>query len=117
MSKKIKSKKDVLIAVGGAVVVLILVDLTPIGGNTISLVNHIRCGGGAYRTPVFAYGYSVPSYEKVDFRPGLFQGYPSYFCTPEEAERAGYSADPKMYKFPHLPDSEFESAIDKSKSL
>ena len=32
----------------------------------------------------------------------LMRGSPDYFCTPIEAERAGYSANLDRYEFPHL---------------
>lgn len=117
MSKKANGKKDILIAIGGVFLVLILLDLTPLGGNIVATYNLVKCGGTAYRTPAFAYGAQVPSYEKLEPRLSFFQGYPKYFCTPEQAERAGYSADPKKYEFPHLSESEWDSAIDASKNL
>lgn len=117
MSKKVKSKKGALTAISGILLAVVLLDFTPLGGNIVATYNLVKCGGTAYRTPAFAYGAQVPSYEKLEPRLSFFQGYPKYFCTPEQAERAGYSADPKMYDFPHLPKSEWESAVEASKNL
>lgn len=41
-------------------------------------------------------------YEEASALPVLLR--PTSFCTPLEAERAGYSASPTQYEFPHLRD-------------
>lgn len=87
-----------------AVILLALVsfDLSTIGGNNIRLyAKWISCG----RWPVETVGYiagEVPSYQSAKGASLLLRGGAEYFCTPLEAERAGYSASPTQYKFPHL---------------
>ena len=105
-----KNKKDTLKAVVGALVVLLILDLSPLGGNTIMYIHWFVCGGGL----PFQSGRRVfddkPYYEKAPVFT-VMRGYPKYFCTPEQAERAGYSSDPHSYTYPHLnTDSERREA-------
>lgn len=116
MSKKIKTKKDVLFAIGGAIIVLILLDLTPLGGNTVAYYNYLNCNRNLYQVPLVSYR-KLPHYVESSMAPAVLRGYPTYFCSPEDAERAGYSADPESYSFPHLPKAEFEDALNASKKI
>lgn len=121
MAKPIKTKKDALIAVCGALVILLLLDLSPLGGNVFFYVKWAQCGSRPLATSMgsgLGFGaVGVPYYfvDTKDF--GFVRNVMPHFCTAKEAEQAGYSADSKNYDFPHLPASEFQSAIKKSQSL
>lgn len=75
----------------------------------------IKCGQWPLQSGDIVTG-GVPNYVSSP-KFGLMQGYRQHFCSEKEAEQAGYSADSKNYDFPHLPASEFQSAIKKSQSL
>lgn len=101
MSKSIKSKKDIIVAIIGAIVVIAAIDLSPLGGNLAVYTNWVQCGG---RMPVRSGTRifdDVPYYESTPFF-GLLRGYPKYFCTAEQAERAGFSSSKDHYTYPHL---------------
>ncbi len=91
---------------------IVLLDLTPLGGNSIMYVNAVRCGHIPLQSGT-VYKNKVPHYTKTPLF-GLFRGYPVYFCSPEEAERAGYSANESVRNYPHLPFEEQRGAIEKS---
>ena len=103
--------KKVLIASAGAVIVLILLDLTPVGGNVLYYGKWLQCG----RAPVHAKGVGlangVPHYnsEKIF---AFARGTTPYFCTPREAELAGYSASRTDYEFPNLSTAEIRAVLD-----
>ncbi len=118
MAKPIKTKKDALIAVCGALVVLLLLDLSPLGGNIFFYAKWAQCGSRPVATRLGAglASAGVPNYgDAPDL--GFLRSLTPYFCSAKEAEQAGYSADSKNYDFPHLPASEFQQAIKKSQSL
>lgn len=97
-------RKRVLIFLAATVVFLIvLFDLSGIGGNVRFYGKWIECGhrpvvtnpGGDFG------GGSVQDYAQAPtFK--LVRKSPVYYCSPIEAERAGFSADPNYYSFPHL---------------
>lgn len=90
-----------------AVVLLLmaLYDLSIVGGNNIRLyAKWANCG----RWPVETVGNlagEVPSYRYAKAAGLLLRGGVKYYCTPLEAEKAGYSASPNQYEFPNLNDS------------
>lgn len=79
----------------------ILFDITPFGGNITFYSKWVECG----RKPVSvqsAPGAGIVWYEETEsFQPVRFL-YQKYYCTPLQAEEAGYSANSKLYDFPHL---------------
>lgn len=101
MSREVKSKKEVLIAAAGALIIILILDLTPLGGNIMLYGKAVQCGGSIPYKNDFLVTGEVPHYVKAT-GPGLLMGIPAYFCTPEDAERAGYSANAQGYEFPHL---------------
>jgi hypothetical protein len=87
-----------LLIVGAVLLVLILIDLSPLGGNIRFYSKWIECGQRPLITQSWA---GVAWYEQdVVFQP-ILRG-DKWFCTPLEAERAGYSANKDEYDFPHL---------------
>ena len=76
-------------------------DLSGFGGNIKFYNKWIECGQKPVETnPDFMYR-SVPYYGMGPTF-SLIRLSPEYFCTPLEAEQAGYSASPHQYEFPHL---------------
>lgn len=117
MLKNTVNRKNIWIAIIGALVVLVILDLTPIGGNTKFYVKWAECG----QRPVYTRqggGFTsvVPNYVNTpNF--GFMRGFMPYFCTPQQAEQNGYSSDQRVYSFPHLPKSEWQSSIQKARSI
>lgn len=99
--KKIK-KRRTIIAVCAVVAMLILFDLSPFGGNVRFYATWIGCG----QKPVATAGSGLMNVGAIHYyEPSSLPGFHStiaYFCTPLEAEQAGYSANPNQYDFPHL---------------
>jgi len=101
--KQLKSKKRTIKIIVIALGVLLLFDLSPLGGTMKFYAIWINCG----REPVAIKGsgyfndgvssYYTPS--KVGLFPG---GGREYFCTAFDAEKHGFSANPKVYEFPVL---------------
>ena len=105
-SNKLKSKKVLVVLAASSILICLLIafDLSPLGGNIRFYKKWSECGqkpvgvnlewnfgGGTlpnYGTP--------PSFELLRFRKQ------TYFCTELDAEKAGYSADPKQYEFPAI---------------
>lgn len=99
----VKSPKRVIAIVAVVtLVVCILIDLSPLGGNMKFYVKWIQCG----EKPVIAFGpgfrKGLPGYYEQQPAVSISRGYGPFFCTPLEAEQAGYSADPNSRSFPHL---------------
>lgn len=118
LSKKIATKKDIVKALIGAIIVMIVLDLTPLGGNVAFYVKWLSCGQEPMQTK-FGAGLAqagVPNYSQAPVF-GLMRGFTPYFCSSIEAERAGFSAKPTVYEFPHLSSEEREQAIKKSYSI
>jgi len=94
-----KKYKIVAICVG----ILLLFDLSPFGGTMKFYATWTSCGhkpvaivgSGYFNTGVSS--YYTPS--NLSLFPG---GGREYFCTAFDAEKHGFSADPKVYKFPVL---------------
>ena len=83
-------RRIVLIVIGSVLGALVLLDLSPIGGNYRMYVAWVRCG----QKPVAAYDalgdklyYDSSLYNPIQ----IFQP-TSYYCSVGEAETAGYRA-------------------------
>lgn len=116
LSKRITSKRDAVIAIALSLVVLIALDLTPLGGNTWLYLKWVECG----RRPVQDAKFIIEGEVRYYVTPENFtvlRGVRNYFCSEADAERAGYSADARVYSFPHLSDSEAQQAIEKSRQI
>ena len=118
MSKTIKTKKDVAKALIGALIILFLIDLTPLSGNTVMYAKWLQCGHKPLHARLGA-GMGVAGVPNYVTPPDVafLRGYTPYFCTPYEAEKAGFSADEIYYEFPHLSDQEAQQAIKKSQGM
>lgn len=97
-----KKRRAITIAAILAVVALIVFELLQVGGNTRFYTTWIYCGEKPVATDTFEQGGSAIIYHyEPSTLPGIHSSW-SYFCTPLEAEQAGYSASPTQYEFPHL---------------
>ena len=102
-SKKFVGKKR-LVVLGMLVGVgVVLYDIAPIGGNITFYSKWIECG----KKPVAAnmewrVGGGTPPHYGEPPTVSLMRLSPEYFCTPLEAEQAGFSASSQQYEFPHL---------------
>lgn len=99
---KQKKKSNVALGIVIALAAIVLFDLTPFGGTIRYYATWTRCG----EKPVVTVGSGyynghTPSYHQAP-TVYIFPGNQEYFCTPLEAEKAGYSASPDNYEFPHL---------------
>lgn len=103
--------KKVAIATGGALAVLLLLDLTPAGGNVYTYSKWLSCGRWPLQSEIIILG-EVPHYGETP-RFTLLGGSKNLFCTPREAELAGYSAIPTDYDFPNLNVAERRAVLDK----
>lgn len=85
------------------VAMLVVFELSPFGGNVRFYAKWIECGQKPIASDVsMGFGAKVKNYTTPSaFQPLRF-GQPSYFCTPLEAEIAGYSANPSRYEFPNI---------------
>ena len=96
-----QSKKHTLI---GAVIVMILglYDLSGIGGNAHFSIKWMQCG----ERPVVGHGSGLMNADKPYYSDSatvaLMRLSPDYFCSPLEAERAGYSASRHQFDFPAM---------------
>jgi hypothetical protein len=116
--KQVKTKKVFSKIALGSLIVLILLDLSPLGGNILTYVKWVQCGD----RPLYArqgpgIGMSgVPNYFPAPTF-GFMKGALPRYCTPREAELDGYSADPINYVFPHLSKQEQRAALDTARSI
>lgn len=96
------SRHILLLSIASIVLALILLDLSPFGGNARFYYKWIECGQKPVSERIaLVLGSDVPSYiESKTLQVSRMQT--KYFCTPLEAEQAGYSASPTDYEFPHL---------------
>ena len=118
LAKPIKTKKDAFVAVGIALIILLFLDLSPLGGNIAFYTKWVECGSKPVSTKMGGgiASAGVPNYtDAPNF--GFLRSLTPYFCSPEEAERAGYSANSDKYEFPHLPQGEFQESVKKSQNL
>jgi len=82
--------------------VLLVFDLSPLGGTMRFYATWMSCG----QQPVVTVGSGyfnakAPSYQKTP-KLNLFPGNRTFFCRAFDAEKHGYSASPKEYDFPVL---------------
>ncbi len=115
LSKKIATKKDIAKALIGAGIILLAIDITPIGGNVIMYAKWLQCGRQPIQSSIMIVGEVNHYIETKKF--AILRGYPAYFCNMRDAELAGFSAKPTVYEFPHLSSEEREQAIKKSYSI
>lgn len=99
----IKQHKTGIIVLISLFMAIILFDISPLGGNIRFYSKWVECG----QKPVAANlewsvgGGTPPNYGTPPTF-SLMRLSPEYFCTPLEAEQAGYSASADRYYFPHL---------------
>lgn len=99
MSKQITPNvHNKLIIIGAVIVAIILFDLSPFGGNIRFYAKWISCGQKPVQ--IESWGGNKWYEESPAFMPLMRNQ--SWYCTPIQAERAGYSADEHAYSFPHL---------------
>ncbi len=110
--KKISDKKDVLKAIVIALVVLLVIDLTPLSGNVIMYAKWVQCGNKPLQDETWLVTGEVSHYKETSVF-GFLRGSPEYFCSPREAELKGYSAESDGYKFPNLTKDEARSVLDR----
>jgi len=117
MQEKSGSKHHTIKIVLIFVAVLFVLDLSPLGGNTVFYIKWVECGHRPLYTqkgPAFKSG--VPYYvEAPNF--GLLRQFMPYFCTATQAEKAGYSANPDYFDFPHLSGEEVQTSITKAHGI
>lgn len=95
-------KHKILISVIVLLLLILLFDLSPFGGNIRFYAKWAECGQKPISSDVSWYFEpSIPSYVTSPTF-SLMRMSPVYFCTPLEAEQADYSANPTEYYFPHL---------------
>lgn len=78
----------------------LIYDLSGIGGNIRFYTKWAVCGQKPVRQGLMIAG-SIPHYEGSPTF-SLLRLAPPLFCSPVDAERAGYSAIDGSYEFPHL---------------
>lgn len=109
MSKPVNEKRSeqhkahiVSVLVIVVVAALIVFELSPFGGNVRFYAKWLECGQKPVATAGSGYSNrgAIHYYEPLSF-PGIHPTI-EYFCTPLEAELAGYSANPNQYEFPHI---------------
>ena len=90
------------VAIGIFLALLLVFDLSPFGGNIRFYMKWAECG----QKPVGTRGSGLMNTGAIHYvEPSTFsisRPYSDYFCTPLEAEQAGFSANPDYYEFPHL---------------
>ena len=83
-------------------VLAVLFDVSPVGGNNIQYyVKVIQCGRVPQVSMYPTSGIKWYAEARHTFRIGELGG-DTYFCTPLEAEQAGYSAEPSRFVQPHM---------------
>ena len=97
-----KAVKVAVIVVAIVVGLVVLLDLTPFGGTIKYYSTWMRCGHKPVVILGSGYWNSGVSHYVTPPDINIFPGNPSYFCTAFDAEKHGYSANPKEYDFPVL---------------
>lgn len=96
--------KIILVSILGCIVLLLLFDLSPFGGNIRFYSKWQQCGsepvvvggpGHSIIETTVPYYYDPPTFS-------LSRSYFRTFCSPLEAEKYGYSASSTEYKAPEL---------------
>lgn len=88
-------------------IIFILVDtLSPIGGQIRFYAKWIECGQLPYEQRGSGYfNEKSPHYVRSSLGT-IIRTHKTYYCTPKEAEMAGYSASSHEAVFPHLTEQE-----------
>lgn len=95
------------------VISILLFDIfTPVAGGQIkNYASWLNCGGRPYQS-----GSAINSYVNYYELSPVFTVFRDnrvvYFCTPREAELAGYSASMKFHNYPHMTKEELETRTD-----
>lgn len=94
--KKSKSGLRAIIIILSIFILVLLFDLSPLGGNIQFYARWIECGQKPVRLTSapgagLVWYESPPSFEPVRF------GYYTYFCTAQEATAAGYASSENGY--------------------
>lgn len=113
-----KNGKKILLGLGVVLFVALLIDASPFGLNNVQLyAKWLQCGGRPYvgkstfsTADIDHYG---PSRSFITSRSMVEPVH--FFCTPREAELAGYSADSSKVVFPHLSEEEKKSMHDEER--
>lgn len=102
--RNLKSKKKVIIVptIVGIVGLLIVNDLYGFGGQIKFYSKWAECGQKPVRAQGSGLWNATKSYysESPDF--SMFRPVLEYYCTPRDAELAGFSSNDQTYDFPHL---------------
>lgn len=96
-----RAEKNYFIVLGILLSVVVVYDFV-LPRNISFYAKWVSCGQrpvGSRGSGLFNVG--VPHYEKVELL-RILHGHIDYYCTPLEAERAGYSANPEVFDYPHL---------------
>jgi hypothetical protein len=99
-----KHKKQILLSFIILFMAVVLIDISPYGGQNLQLyAKWIECGHKPYKTVVSfdrtRAAHYTDQYSLVNLS---FMNAGKTFCTPHEAELAGYSASSDKYIYPHL---------------
>lgn len=100
-----KRKRNQIAAIA-IVAVIILFDLSPFGGNIRFYLKWLECGARPVQVASWA-GFAW--YEESPLF--NFPRTQVWYCTPLEAERAGYSASKHSREFPHLKEKGIEVPV------
>lgn len=100
-----KRNQIATIIIVGAV---ILFDLSPFGGNIRFYLKWLECGARPVQVASWA---GVAWYEESPLL--NFPRTQVWYCTPLEAERAGYSANEHSWEFPHIYEAGEENPLHK----
>lgn len=102
------SRKRNQIVILAVIIAIVLFDLSPFGGNIRFYLKWIECGSRPVQVASWA---GVAWYEESP----LFSVPRTqvWYCTPLEAEQAGYSANKHYRDFPHLKEVGVEESINK----
>lgn len=99
VSRKQFATRSSLLIAASLIILLFLFDISPFGGSMSFYAKWVECGRKPVKTA------SLPGmiwYEETKPFELIRSGYQTYYCTPLQAEEAGYSANSDSYDFPHL---------------
>jgi hypothetical protein len=98
----LKLKKKILKVLAVCIGLLLLFDLSPLGGTMRFYAAWVGCGQPPLQVTGSGYFNEGVSHYEAAPKFNLFRGNREYFCTAFDAEKRGFSADPKVYRFPVL---------------
>ena len=105
------NKTELKVALVVFLVLWLIFDISGFGGNIRFYAKWIECGDKPYiANPTWRMAGAPMYYGKADTF-SLIRGSRDMFCTPLEAEQAGYSANPNVYDFPHIKKAREEGGI------